>query len=53
MIQPIALDDLLATADPALLHVTTSAAGPPGRLPLTAEMLLERPSGDVDRKSVV
>jgi len=47
MIQPIALDDLLATADPALLHVTTSAAGPPGRLPLTAEMLLERPSGDV------
>lgn len=47
MIQPIALDDILATADPALLHVTTSAAGPPGRLPLTAEMLLERPSGDV------
>ena len=47
MTQPIALDDLLATADPALLEVTTSGPGPQGRLPLTAEMLLERPSGDV------
>ena len=47
MNRPIALDDLLATADPALLDVTTSGAGPQGRLPLTAEMLLERPSGDV------
>jgi putative YjhG/YagF family dehydratase len=27
--------------------VQTSGAGPSGRLPLTAEMLLERPSGDV------
>ncbi len=47
MNRAIALDDLLATADPALLDVTTSATGPQGRLPLTAEMLLERPSGDV------
>ncbi len=28
-------------------EVSTSGAGPQGRLPLTAEMLLERPSGDV------
>jgi putative YjhG/YagF family dehydratase len=30
-----------------LLEVETRAAGPQGRLPLTPEMLLERPSGDV------
>jgi putative YjhG/YagF family dehydratase len=30
-----------------LLEVETRAAGPAGRLPLTPEMLLERPSGDV------
>jgi hypothetical protein len=33
--------------DRALLDVRTSAEGPRGRLPLTAEMLLERPSGDI------
>lgn len=27
--------------------VETAGAGPPGRLPLTAEMLLEQPSGDI------
>jgi putative YjhG/YagF family dehydratase len=42
----IGLDQLL-TSDPALWEVTTSGAGPQGALPLTAEMLLERPSGDV------
>ena len=47
MTQPIALDDLLTTHDPAVLTVTTSGTGPQGRLPLTAEMLLERPSGDI------
>ena len=44
--RPIALPDLLTT-NPALWEVTTSGAGPQGRLPLTAEMLLERPSGDI------
>jgi putative YjhG/YagF family dehydratase len=34
-------------SDPAVLEVQTSAPGPRGRLPLTPEMLLERPSGDV------
>jgi putative YjhG/YagF family dehydratase len=40
------IDDLMG-ADPALWEVRTSSAGPAGRLPLTAQMLLERPSGDV------
>jgi putative YjhG/YagF family dehydratase len=43
----ITLDDLLATPGPALTTITTSGEGPQGRLPLTAEMLLERPSGDI------
>ncbi len=30
-----------------ILDVQTAAAGPQGRLPITAEMLLERPSGDI------
>jgi xylonate dehydratase len=41
------LETLLPTADPALWEITTAGAGPQGQLPLTAEMLLERPSGDI------
>src|ERR687897_3061990 len=33
--------------DPALFEVPTRAAGPAGSLPFTAEMLRERPSGDL------
>ena len=33
--------------DPDLLDVQTSAEGPSGLLPLTSELLRERPSGDV------
>ena len=33
--------------DPGLFDVSTRAAGPAGALPLTAEMLRERPSGDL------
>ena len=33
--------------DPRLFNVSTRAAGPAGALPLTAEMLRERPSGDL------
>jgi xylonate dehydratase len=33
--------------DPALYDVSTHAAGPAGSLPLTADMLRERPSGDL------
>jgi xylonate dehydratase len=42
----IGLEDL-TTSDPALWEITTAGAGPQGQLPLTAEMLLERPSGDI------
>ena len=34
-------------ADGAVWEIETAGAGPRGRLPLTAEMLLEQPSGDV------
>src|SRR5580658_9497813 len=35
------------TSSPDLYAVQTKAAGPPGDLPLTPQMLLERPSGDI------
>jgi putative YjhG/YagF family dehydratase len=41
-----ALAALLDT-DPSVFDISTSAAGPAGRLPLTAELLLHAPSGDV------
>jgi putative YjhG/YagF family dehydratase len=34
-------------SEPALWRVETAGAGPSGSLPLTAEMLMERPSGDI------
>ncbi len=37
----------LVDTDPALFDVQTSAAGPAGALPLTEELLLNAPSGDV------
>src|SRR5574341_333216 len=37
----------IVESDRALLEVQTAGAGPQGRLPLTAEMLLELPSGDI------
>jgi putative YjhG/YagF family dehydratase len=39
--------DEIVRSDPSVWEVQTSGAGPQGRLPLTAEMLLEGPSGDV------
>jgi hypothetical protein len=42
-----ALDELLDTADSSLFEVATRAAGPSGSLPLTDEMLLNSPSGDL------
>jgi xylonate dehydratase len=41
----IGFDEIVGGAAPA--EVRTAGAGPAGRLPLTAEMLLERPSGDI------
>jgi xylonate dehydratase len=37
----------IVESDPALWQVETAGAGPQGRLPLTGQMLLERPSGDI------
>lgn len=39
-------NSLLDSQDPALYEVVTRGPGPRGRLPLTADMLLHRPSGD-------
>ncbi len=41
------LAELLESSDGSIYRIETHAAGPPGSLPLTAEMLLERPSGDI------
>src|SRR5262245_50206213 len=39
--------DAIVESDASQWTVATSGPGPSGRLPLTAEMLLERPSGDI------
>src|SRR5213082_1847513 len=39
--------EAIVGSDRAVWEIRTSGPGPAGRLPLTAEMLLERPSGDV------
>ncbi|HEX7377859.1 MAG TPA: YjhG/YagF family D-xylonate dehydratase [Pirellulales bacterium] len=41
------IDEILDTGQPQLFDVTTNAVGPPGKLPLSAEMLREWPSGDL------
>ncbi len=40
-------DDLFRPASPDLFQVQTKAVGPQGSLPLTEQMLLTRPSGDI------
>ena len=44
---PISLQSILDSGDASLFDVRSKAAGPRGSLPITAEMLLERPSGDL------
>src|SRR5258705_7860616 len=39
--------DEIVHSDPSVWEFQTTGAGPQGQLPLTAEMLLERPSGDI------
>src|SRR5882762_70666 len=39
--------EAIVGSEHAVWDIRTSAPGPSGRLPLTAEMLLERPSGDI------
>ena len=40
-------DEMLNAAPPEIYHIQTKARGPAGSLPLTGEMLLNRPSGDI------
>ncbi|MFQ5731554.1 MAG: YjhG/YagF family D-xylonate dehydratase [Planctomycetaceae bacterium] len=44
---PQSLNDLLETSDADLFDVVTTSAGPQGSLPLTDELLLDAPSGDL------
>ena len=46
-IEPISLTSVLETVDPHLYRVPTHAPGPPGVLPLTPEMLITEPSGNI------
>ncbi|MFI5328477.1 MAG: YjhG/YagF family D-xylonate dehydratase, partial [Candidatus Rokuibacteriota bacterium] len=39
--------DEIVRSDPSLWEIRTTGDGPQGQLPLTAEMLLESPSGDI------
>ena len=41
------VESILGQPDPALFDIHTRAPGPRGSLPITAEMLLNRPSGDL------
>src|SRR5215212_10867957 len=41
------MSDEIFGADETIFRVRSKAAGPAGALPLTAEMLIERPSGDL------
>ena len=47
MAKPINYTDILETGDSSIYDLQTHAAGPEGSLPLTEEMLLTRPSGDI------
>lgn len=47
IISPISLNSVLQSDDLAFDRVTTHAAGPQGKLPLTPEMLLSQPSGNL------
>ena len=40
-------ETLVETGSESVYRIESNAPGPPGQLPLSAEMLLERPSGDV------
>ncbi len=40
-------ETLVETSSESVYRIESNAPGPPGQLPLSAEMLLERPSGDV------
>src|ERR1051325_5002218 len=41
------MPDILDSGDAGLYDIRSTAKGPTGALPITAEMLIERPSGDL------
>ena len=43
----MATDPILDSEDPSLYDIRSKAPGPQGSLPVTAEMLIERPTGDL------
>jgi putative YjhG/YagF family dehydratase len=47
MSESIALESILGSGDDGIYDVVTRAPGPPGELPLTADLLGTAPSGDV------
>jgi xylonate dehydratase len=44
---PISFETIVDSGDASIFDVRSKAAGPQGSLPVTAEMLLHRPSGDL------
>src|SRR5213595_3345457 len=44
---PISFEDIVDSGDASLFDVRSKAPGPQGTLPITADMLLNRPSGDL------
>ena len=44
---PVSLSSLLDSGDQSLYDVASKAAGPAGSLPITPEMLMEKPSGEL------
>jgi putative YjhG/YagF family dehydratase len=44
---PISFESIVDSGDTSIFDVRSKAAGPRGSLPITAEMLLNRPSGDL------
>ncbi len=44
---PIAFENITDSGDPSIFDVRSKAPGPQGSLPITPEMLLARPSGDL------
>lgn len=43
----VSLEEVLDTGDESIFEIQTHAAGPPGKLPLTPEMLRSAPSGEL------
>jgi len=45
--EQISIESVLDSGDPSIYDIRSKTSGPEGALPLTEEMLLTRPSGDL------